>query len=287
MWQFTNLNIEEILKPISYYKEQSEKYRTPEYEEIRNKIKELSSQIKFKEAEHRYFYNDVECIPVSYVCEMFQKETDFDLVAQNFARKNNIPNWEDVRRWWRLKGEQATTSGTFNHQFGEDMFHIVLGEEEKISSALKQFALVNGYYYPLCPKQIAICKYFHDSLSMGEIPIEAEIKLVWKEFFISGTFDKLIYSPVKKGLVIRDYKTNSVMTKSFKKPLLSPFENLNDESLSHYIIQQSLYQIMLENLGFEIKDRELIWLKETEKYDLIPLPNVTDKLRKAIPLLAA
>ena len=159
------------------------------------------------------------------------------------------------------------------------MLNICNGEENPV---LKQHCLVNGYYIPIHPKQVATYKYFEYCLANKEIPFLAEIKLILSEHKISGTFDKLVYSLKDKGLKIRDYKTNSELTKAFKKPMKSPFVMYNDEALSHYIIQQNLYSLMLRELGIYTKGKELVWVKDNEQFELIKLPDIEDQVLKAI-----
>ena len=276
-------NIWEIIRPIKELQEDTKSLYDSCKEDL-NSIKETilnaSSKIKFNEEEHRYFYNGEECMPVSNVVDLFVPETDFDLVAQNYVKKNNIKEpWQRVRQKWLLKGTYSTTNGTFVHQYGEDLLNICNGEENPV---LKQHCLVNGYYIPIHPKQVAIYKYFEYCLANKEIPFLAEIKLILSEHKISGTFDKLVYSLKDKGLKIRDYKTNSELTKAFKKPMKSPFVMYNDEALSHYIIQQNLYSLMLRELGIYTKGKELVWVKDNEQFELIKLPDIEDQVLKAI-----
>lgn len=276
-------NIWEIIRPIKELQEDTKSLYDSCKEDlnsIKEKILNASSKIKFNEEEHRYFYNGEECMPVSHVVDLFVPETDFDLVAQNYVKKNNIKEpWQRVRQKWLLKGTYSTTNGTFVHQYGEDLLNICNGEENPV---LKQHCLVNGYYIPIHPKQVAIYKYFEYCLANKEIPFLAEIKLILSEHKISGTFDKLVYSLKDKGLKIRDYKTNSELTKAFKKPMKSPFVMYNDEALSHYIIQQNLYSLMLRELGIYTKGKELVWVKDNEQFELIKLPDIEDQVLKAI-----
>lgn len=279
----------EVIRPISKLQEDTEKLYS-ECKENLNSIRELilnaSSKIKFEEKEHRYFYDGEECIPVSKVIDFFIQETDFDKVAQNYCRKNNlIKPWQEVRQEWTMKGVCSTTNGTFVHQYGEDLTKICninssfIGD---VSPHLKEFCEVDNYYIPIHPKQIAIYKYFEYCLSNKEIPFLAEIKLVLDKYKISGTFDQLVYSIPKKGFVIRDYKTNETLTKSFVKPMLKPFELYNDEALSHYIIQQNIYSLMLREIGVEVLGKELVWVKENGQFELISLPNLEKQVLKAI-----
>lgn len=287
IWNYTKEPIWNIMQPIEVLKEKFNALMDDDLkkylQEVRNKIQTVSSEIIFDEKEHRYFYENKECCPCSYICEMFEEHQDFDKVAQRNASKIGV-NWKWLRNTWKVKSEIATTSGTFNHQYAEDFVHFLWGEEDKISS-LKDFCYINGYWYPVSPKQVAIYKYFYDMLTEGEIPFAVEIKLIWKEHLITGTFDLLVFSTKYNCIKIRDYKTNAVLTKDYKKPMFSPFEKFNVEPLSHYTIQQNIYSIMLQEIGIENKGKELVWLKDNESYQLISLEDIEELLREAIPNL--
>ena len=60
--------------------------------------------------------------------------------------------------------------------------------------------------------------------------------------------------------------------------MLPPFDNMIDESKSHYVFQLNAYSLMLMNLGYKVIDRKLIWLKNDGNYEKIPLPDITEKL---------
>lgn len=72
--------------------------------------------------------------------------------------------------------------------------------------------------------------------------------------------------------------------RKYNVTMLSPFNDLVDEALSHYTLQLSLYQIPLENLGFKILARRIIWLKSDGTYEQIPVPNMTKRLRETLDI---
>lgn len=78
------------------------------------------------------------------------------------------------------------------------------------------------------------------------------------------------------------HNTNQSLTSDFNQKfnitMLPPFDNLIEESKSHYTLQLSLYSLMLMNLGYKVIDRKLIWLKNDGNYEKIPLPDITEKL---------
>lgn len=278
-------NLVEIMKPLSKMKDEIKYLKFKNnienfLSDTREKILKVSDKIKFEEKEHRYFYEGTECISVSNVVDFFCEFQDFDKITQTYAQRRNLSDWRVVREKWKLKGTIASTQGTWVHQYGEDLNNLL--NNYPISDSIKNFALQEDYLIPLHPKASAIYKYFIWLINNKEIPFIAEIKLILPEYGITGTFDQLVYSTKEKGFIIRDYKTNETLTKDFKKPMLPPFEGFNDEALSHYEIQQNLYSLMLRNIGIKVLRKELVWVKDNETFQLIPLHNIEDKLYEAI-----
>jgi hypothetical protein len=66
------------------------------------------------------------------------------------------------------------------------------------------------------------------------------------------------------------------------KMLLPPFGDYFEEPLSYYTAQLSCYQIPLEDIGLNIIARRIVWLKDDGTYELIPLNDVTERLRSVL-----
>ena len=95
-------------------------------------------------------------------------------------------------------------------------------------------------------------------------------------------------NPSKSGLVIFDYKTNEDLYKNFRQQkLLWPFNDMLDMSYSFYTLQLGLYQIPLENLGYDIVGRRLIWVKPDGKYESVKVPEIADRVRDALDIPTA
>jgi hypothetical protein len=57
---------------------------------------------------------------------------------------------------------------------------------------------------------------------------------------------------------------------------------LYDESYGLYTIQQSCYQIPLEDIGLKVIGRRLIWLKDDGTYENVRLKDYTKQLREVL-----
>ena len=82
------------------------------------------------------------------------------------------------------------------------------------------------------------------------------------------------------------HNTNRELRKDFSREngkfLLPPFGDLYEEPLSFYTLQLSCYQIPLEDIGLKVIARRIVWLKDDGSYELLPLQDVTDRLREVL-----
>jgi hypothetical protein len=56
---------------------------------------------------------------------------------------------------------------------------------------------------------------------------------------------------------------------------------------SRYTLQLSLYAIPLENLGYNVVARRLIWVKPDGTYEKVKIDDVADRLREALDIPSA
>jgi hypothetical protein len=268
------------------------------YTQIRNKILNTFNELVFVEEGHRYFVGDRELFSVSVVTHIFKKH--FDSITE--SKKTSERNWdnpkskyyrmtpEEILAQWKKKSEDACSKGTERHEFGESCFYYMTGQYDKILPAFKDRLTSDGGFESKYPEEDAVVKMYQD-MPKSMVPILAETKVYDANLGYAGTFDILFYydaeidgrSAEDSGLVVWDFKTNEDLFKNFKEEkLLPPFNELLDMPLSLYILQLSLYQICLENIGFIVKGRRIVWLKPTGVYDKIGLHEFTQTLRKRL-----
>ena len=287
------INIEDVKKRLINNPE------PPEVTEIRNNILNSFNKLEFVEEGHKYYLphsdgSKEELISVSALTKMFEEEQDWDAIAARYALKHNM-TVEEVQRKWLENNLLATNSGTGAHLYGEQWLHFMLNQPEKIDKIiLPQYE--QGYLIPHSPKEKAIMKFQEDLFNVDSIyPVLVETRVYMGlndkyklKTNYAGTFDMLYATKIKGQwkLLIYDYKTNKDLYSSFNRDkgnfLLEPFTDLYDEPLGHYTIQLSAYQLALQQLGYEIADRKLIWLREDETYEKISLPDVTDRIVSAL-----
>ena len=269
-----------------------------EVTEIRDKILNEFKDLTFIEEGHKYFLNGKQLPSVSEVTHKFC-QYPFDDVSQSkaYAEKHG----ETPQHWldeWKFKNLKATISGTLTHEYAEGLGWLRNGHVELMpQSCNSKYVKEKNWLIPTRPKEEAVLKFYnelHPSLHfvLAETKVysnKSDISVVKEPF--CGTFDLLMYykhptDDSKSGLVILDWKTNASLTKSYSREvgkfLLPPFGDLYEEALSYYTLQLSAYSLCLEGIGLKPIARRIIWLKDDGTYELIPLPNVVEKLREVL-----
>lgn len=274
---------------------------------IREHIVHSFRRLEFQEGPHIYYlHNDngsVTTLPsVSATTHQFQPHVDWDDKAAQYALKHNMTK-ESVQRMWEENNIRATNNGTSTHLFGEAYMHFFMGHPERIHDVIKP-QYEKGYLIPYSQKQEAVLKFYEDLFTIDNIyPVmpEAQVYMGLTEEYgditpYAGTFDMLFTYKANDGvwkLLLYDWKTNRELESDYNRTqqarfggnhgmALEPFNELYDESYSYYIMQLSCYSLCLMQLGYEIADRKIVWLKDDGSYEKISVPDYTEKMRNAL-----
>ena len=277
----------------------SKYYDLPEIQEIREKIVETyTNKLIFLEGPHEYYLDGVQYMCVSDVTHKYKPVTG-EQMAENCVKKwqkDQDPSYkyygltkEEILAQWAVKSGHACEFGTEVHAFGESMFYYMIGEPEKIlPECADKFR--DGIPHPTSLHEEAVVKFWED-IPETFVPVLAETKVFNRNGTpYAGTFDILFYyvdekNPQKSGLVIFDYKTNEDLYKNFRgQKLLWPFNDMLDMSYSYYTLQLGCYQVPLENLGYKVIGRRLIWLRPDGTYDSVKVNGVSDRIREALDI---
>ena len=265
--------------------------------ETRAMILREFEDLEFYEEGHLYLLHGQSLCSVSGIGHRFIREP-FDEVAQSirYAEKNGMTPAFWLQQW-KQNAFRATTLGTKTHEFGESLAYLKAGHPELIRPSIQsQYMAEYGYLAPIHPKEEAVCRFLNDlprsmhlvlnetKVYSGKNPTPARNL---KEL-ICGTFDMLYYydgdgNPDKAGFVVLDYKTNASLYSEYNqkvhRTLLPPFDRMIEQDLSLYTIQLSLYALMLEDIGLPVIARRIVWLTNEGKYQMIPVPDVSEMLR--------
>lgn len=273
----------------------------PEVTEMRERITDAFKNLEFFEVPHEYILHkedgtDIELPSVSTVIHQFEEEVNWDAIRINKAKREGIDP-DELARAWRENNLRATSNGTIVHEFGEAAMYFFQGRFDEMPSYTQYRQFEDGYLIPYGPKQWAASKLYEDILHNYNVwPVMPEAKvytgyndtLKLKNDYC-GTFDMLFAGRFPDGVIrpyLLDYKTNASLINEYSrqngKMLKPPFDYMYDEPKSLYTLQLSAYSLVLEQLGYKMAYRILIWLKEDCTYDKVPVDDVTETLRRIL-----
>ena len=275
-------------------------YHLPEIENVRDLIvSSYSNKLKFIEESHQYFIGDVEFDCVSHIVDKWSSTDEEEMLERCATKALQYPNYkyfgmskEEIAAQWKKAADEACNFGTQVHLFGEGCFYWFTGQDDKIPEEVKGQFTDEGPK-PTNKHEEAVLKFWKD-LPENFVPVLSETKVFNTDGTpYAGTFDILFYyvdeeDPKRSGLLIFDYKTNGSLTNGYTRStngrMLAPFDDLYEESLSHYYLQFCLYQIPIEDLGFRVLGRRLIWLKPDGDYEKMKTPDISGRIREALKI---
>lgn len=207
------------------------------------------NEIEFNEELHRYTIDGERLVSTSKTYGEFKKEFDADTIA-SFVAKSRGVNKENILEEWDMLRNIAIERGNSLHEFAENIYH---------EMDLK----------PSNPLEEAFMKFW-TTLPDNLVPVAAELQMYCKTLGIAGTCDLLLLNLNTNKLVVVDYKTNKDIHKNYKgQKLIGLFSDVLDTPLNGYKLQLSIYQILLERMGFEVEDRFIIWVKDSGEFEQI------------------
>ncbi len=222
---------------------------------IKSKIEWMFSDLVFEEESHKYFVNGIFYPSVSSLIKKHETKVNFKQIAKNVAEKDN-KNLNEVLNDWDKKKNDACALGTQTHNYAE---------------------FYNGTQEPINDFQKA-AKRFFDELPLYYEIIFKELRMYSREFKYAGTSDLILLDKRTNTLVIADFKTNKDLWKSYQM-LQGKFSHLEQNNFNKYQLQLSYYQIMLEQSGYKVSNRVLIWLKPDGTYELHCTKDLTKDLK--------
>ena len=227
----------------------------------KDKIIGFFKDLEFDEPKHIYSVKGKRIkSSVSKLVKLFVKKTNFNDIATSIDKRDGLPKGT-TSLMWSLNSKVSLAIGTAAHYFGE------------MYSFNRNLKPSNGY-------ERAMVKFW-DDLPEHIIPVEMELKMYHKDYLFAGTGDILLYNTKTGYYIIGDYKTNKDLFKNHKEQRMTKeFSHLLDMPISHYQLQLSFYQILLEQVGVKVESRKIIWVKPTGEYDMYDMDDCTDTLKE-------
>ena len=239
------------------------------------KVNKYFEGLRFDEISHTYKVQKKNLTAVSNVIKNFVRPFDREKISKFSSFKEGISQKQVLKNWDKIR-DDACDFGTRVHDFGER--YVI--DKYGVSSKLK-FDSVEQHLEEdelLDNKELALIKFWEKKPEYF-VPISLELRMYCVELGIAGTADIILFDTRDNTLVIGDYKTNKDLFKNYKdQKLLGIFGDMKDCPYSKYVIQLSMYQILLELTGYKVSRRFLVWLKDDGEYQMYDTPSVVDKL---------
>jgi hypothetical protein len=232
-------------------------------------------KLVFDEPSHTYKVIGKGLKPVSTVIKDFCRPFAREKISKFSAFKEGITQVELLKKWDKIR-DDACANGTRVHDFGERYVIEKYGVVSNLKFSSVQQHLKTGEF--LNNKELALIKFWKKKPEWF-VPVSLELRMFCVEMGVAGTADIILIDTRDNTLVIADYKTNKDLFKNYKdQKLLGIFRHLKDCPYSKYVIQLSMYQILLEKVGYKVSRRFLVWLKEDGEYEVFDTPDVTKEL---------
>lgn len=119
----------------------------------------------------------------------------------------------------------------------------------------------------------ALIKFFYERVLNSNIVL-SEKPLYSNKYKICGTPDLLIEK--NKKFILYDYKTNKYLRKPYGM-MEAPFDDMENTALNKYFLQQTIYEILLEENGYPVDKKYIVWLKDD--LELIRVPRLKRRVK--------
>ena len=255
-------------------------------EEIKKELDRAFGKYTFVADGHYYLCNGKRVgIGVTTFIGQYENEFDSETIAQMVANKEGR-TIEEVLSEWKYKADFACSKGSTCHEFAQSLWS---GEEWKLipfDSSKEYLKAVDKI------KQQAI--NFKNDYQDMLTHIKDEYIVGSEEFDIASAIDHLFYNKLTGGLVLVDYKTNTVLkgynddkkNDRYIKQMKIPLTSIKDQATYHYHIQLSIYKYLIEKYTDLIVDEWfIVYMNENnDNYEIIETPYLKDEVEKILEM---
>jgi ATP-dependent exoDNAse (exonuclease V) beta subunit len=223
----------------------------------------LFPDIMFQESNHTYFSKITGELykSVTTALKTFQKPFPEAIILKKKSEQLGISTW-NLKKEWQTKATIGMITGTAIHYYLENLFKNKIVEVPIIAPDDCIDAINEKY---------AILKAQADNF-VNDFPYEVEhLEAILHGGNLCGQCD-LICKDENDDLIIVDFKTDTIM-RTYSNKLLNELSHLYDHTIVKHGLQVSVYQNMVEALGFKVSKRLIIhFCVNNENYEIIEVP---------------
>lgn len=202
----------------------------------------MNNQVTYRDSDHTYWHRGVRYLSATQVLDLFKNK--FDTEGQAVASTDKYGASPEVwkERWDEIR-DQSLVRGNAIHQ---------LREEITLNRGVE---LHNGKVLPVPNPAL-----YGEQTPLIQLPdgVYTEQMVHSHRFGIAGRTDKIVLQTTGRYRTadVDDYKSNRIVRlHSFGWPIKPqmmkyPLDHLEDCTIVHFSLQVSLYQFMLEDMGF-------------------------------------
>ena len=256
-----------------------------EREKMLEVLRDSFKDFVFFEDEHYYEYkgNRVGVSVTSFISQ-FENEFKKEEIAEKCSIKENRPV-EDILKEWKYKADFACEKGTTCHEYAQSLWNSLYSYD---NYNMRLFDKSDKYLESVYKIQEQ-AKNFRSDYNYCLEHLVDELPIGSEEYDIASCVDHLFYNKLTGGLVLVDYKTNSILkgyndseyNRRYTKKMKVPLHKINDDSLHHYYIQLSIYKFIIEKYsGLKVEEMFIVYMSENiENYEIIKIPYLEEEVK--------
>ena len=253
-------------------------------EKIKKELDRAFGKYTFIEDGHYYLCSGKQVnISVTKFISNFENEFERDKIAEMVANKEN-KSIDEVLDEWQYKADFACTKGTTCHEFAQSLWS---GEEWNLLS----FKDDKEYLKAVDKIKLQAIKFKNDYSDILE-HIQDEQLIGSEEYDIASAVDHLFYNKLTGGIVLADYKTNTILKgynddekkRKYTKNMRIPLSNIKDDALHHYYLQLSIYKYIIEKYtNLKIDEMFIVYMSENnDNYEIINIDYLENEVKKIL-----
>lgn len=243
-------------------------------------MEQAFNNFKFYPDDHHYEYKGQRVgMSVTRLIEEYANEFDRDNIAQQCAIKQNKSVIEILAEW-DYKNKFACEKGSTCHEYAQSLWS---GENWKP----KYFDNSEEYQRAIAKIIKQGYEFFADYRDRLE-HLADEFVIGSEEYDIASAIDHLFINKLTGGIVLVDYKTNSILrgynddtkNRRYDKPMKVPLRHLKDVTINHYYLQLSIYKYLFEKYtGLKIDEMFIVYMSENnDNYEIIDVPYLKEEV---------
>lgn len=251
--------------------------------EIKEQLKVFANFKFFPEDHHYEFKGRRIGMSVTRLIEEYANKFQRDSIAEKCAKRDG-KTVEEILVEWDYKNKFACEKGSTCHEFAQTRW-------SKDKYTLNKFDGSEDYLNAVLKIQKQAINFYEDYKDVLE-HLYDEFVVGSEEFDIASAIDHLFINKLTRGLVLVDYKTNSILkgynddgkNTRYAKPMKPPLHHIKDVTLNHYYIQLSIYRYLLEKYTtLKVDEMFIAYFSENiDNYEIIEIPYLKKEVIKIL-----